>query len=187
MGEAVVVGTDARTVEEYSNSLFDRMMSDMRYKKVAYMEYLSTTALSGVNSTTFALKAWAANNSYLFHEAYIGFNITLKKLSNGSAIEENKLCAPINNVIGSAFSSVNVSLNERCITPNSQMYVYKCYLETLLGRPKEWKETKLTVSGWEQDTPKFFDGKDGSGPSLSNAGFFARMLPHVVYTDAANF
>ena len=69
----------------------------------------------------------------------------------------------------SIFSQINVSLNERLVTPSTNTYAYRAYLETLLSYGPAAKESHLTAAMWYKDTSGHFDETD----SL-NSGFLAR-------------
>ena len=76
---------------------------------------------------------------------------------------------PVNNWIHSLFNQVDVSLNERLITPSTNTYPYRSYIETLLTYGPAAKESQLTQSLWYQDTAGHMEDKDSS-----NIGFKQR-------------
>lgn len=75
--------------------------------------------------------------------------------------------APINNWIHSMFSQIDVYLNQKCISPPSNNYAYRAYLENLLNYGDLAKNSHLTASLWiEDDAGKFND--------LGNTGYIKR-------------
>jgi hypothetical protein len=60
--------------------------------------------------------------------------------------------APVNNWMHSMFSQVDVYLNQKCISPPSNCYNYRAYIENLLTFGKDAKKTHLQSSFWFKDT-----------------------------------
>ena len=67
------------------------------------------------------------------------------------------IAAPINNWMHSLFSQVDVSLNETLITPSSQTYPYRAYVENLISHGDDAKQSQLTSVLWYKDTKDFMD------------------------------
>jgi hypothetical protein len=61
---------------------------------------------------------------------------------------------------------VDVSLNERLVTPSLNTYPYRAYLETLLSYGPSAKESYLTAAMWYKDTFGHMDDKDGDNKGL---------------------
>lgn len=59
--------------------------------------------------------------------------------------------APTNNWLHSMFSHVDVSLNQKCITPPSNNYNYRAYIENLLNYSSNAKNSHLTSCMWHKD------------------------------------
>jgi hypothetical protein len=80
-----------------------------------------------------------------------------------------KLVAPVNNILHSLFSQIQIFFNNTEVENSNSNYPYKAYIENLLIYDKESKESFLKNQGWIKDTSgKFDDVKD------ANAGFIAR-------------
>lgn len=75
--------------------------------------------------------------------------------------------APINNWLHSLFSHVEVCLNQKCITPPSNHYGYRAYIENLLNYGDAAKKSHLTTSLWYKDDSKKFN-------LVANSGYIAR-------------
>ena len=82
---------------------------------------------------------------------------------------------PVNNLLHSLFSQVNVYLNQKLVSPPNNAYAYRAYIETLLNYGPAAKKSHLTSALWYDDTPSNMDDlTDG------NVGLFARRrLLHV--------
>ena len=64
---------------------------------------------------------------------------------------------PVNLFLHSLFSQVDVSLNERLISPSTNTYPYRAMLETLLNYGEEAKTSQLTTAMFYKDTPGKMD------------------------------
>lgn len=71
--------------------------------------------------------------------------------------------APVNNWVHSMFSQVDVFLNQKCITPPSNHYAYRSYIENLLNYGDIAKNSHLTACMWYKDESAKFDAKNNAG------------------------
>lgn len=71
--------------------------------------------------------------------------------------------APVNNWIHSLFSQVDVYLNQKCISPPSNNYAYRAYLENLLNYGDLAKKSHLTAGLWIEDDAGKFNTPDNTG------------------------
>lgn len=71
--------------------------------------------------------------------------------------------APVNNWFHSLFSHVDVYLNQKCITPPSNHYGYRSYIENLLNYGDGAKKSHLTSCLWYKDDSNAFDSYNNSG------------------------
>ena len=71
---------------------------------------------------------------------------------NGTDIVADTPVAPVNNWLHSLFSQVDVYLNDTLVTPSSNTYPFRSYVETLLSYGAEAKKTQLTSQLWYKDT-----------------------------------
>ena len=75
---------------------------------------------------------------------------------NGTNLDEDDPSSPINNILHSLFSEIDLSLNGKVITPGTDTYPYKAYLEKLLSYEHETLNTQMKAcSMWEKDTPGY--------------------------------
>lgn len=85
-------------------------------------------------------------------------------LSTGD--EKSNVTAPVNNWIHSLFSQVEVTLNGKLISSQSNTYGIRAYIETLLNYGRSAKTSHLTSGLWYKDTAgKFNDFKENTGLS----------------------
>lgn len=76
---------------------------------------------------------------------------------DGNNLTDDISVGPVNNFIHSLFSQVDVYLNQKLISPPSNTYAYRAYIETLLNYGKDAKHSHLTCGLWFNDTPKYMD------------------------------
>lgn len=77
--------------------------------------------------------------------------------------------APINNWLHSMFSQVDIYLNQKCITPPSNNYNYRAYIENLLNYTESAKQSHLTSGMWYKDSA-------GKMNDVTNEGHLKRKI-----------
>lgn len=70
---------------------------------------------------------------------------------------------PVNNWMHSLFSQVDVYLNQKLVSPSSNAYPYRAYIENLLTYGPEAKDSHLTSVLWYRDTPEHMEAADNEG------------------------
>ena len=85
---------------------------------------------------------------------------------NGTDIVAVTPVAPVNNWLHSLFSQVDVYLNDTLVTPSSNTYPFRSYVETLLSYGAEAKKTQLTSQLWYKDTAGHTEGTTVNAGSL---------------------
>jgi hypothetical protein len=64
----------------------------------------------------------------------------------------------VNNILHSLFSEIDVSLNGKVVTPGTDTYPYKAYLEKLLSYSPDTLQTQMKACTlWEKDTAEHMD------------------------------
>ena len=79
--------------------------------------------------------------------SYFTMELRLKKSDNGNLDAAEKLW-PVNNLAHSIIKQIDLQLNGTLISPQSDTYHYKAYLETLLNFDREDGKTVLGPQGW---------------------------------------
>ena len=70
----------------------------------------------------------------------------------GTDLAADTPVAPLNNWLRSIFSQVDVYLNDTLVTPSSNTYPFRAYVDTVLSYGDEAKNTQLTSQLWYKDT-----------------------------------
>ena len=79
---------------------------------------------------------------------------------NSGVLADDAPVAPVNLVMHSLFSHVDVSLKDKLISSASGNYAYRAYLETLPNRGKSAKNSQLTAGLWYKDDAGAMDAMD---------------------------
>ena len=89
----------------------------------------------------------------------------------GTELAPDTPVAPVNNWLHSLFSQVDVYLNDTLVTPSSNTYPFRAYVDTLLSYGAEAKTTQLTSQLWYKDTAGHMDATTADG---GNTGLVER-------------
>ncbi|KAK3083338.1 hypothetical protein FSP39_019979 [Pinctada imbricata] len=80
---------------------------------------------------------------------YIKLKITQ---TNGTDLANDTQTTPVNNFLHSMFNEIDLSLNGKIISPSTNTYPYRAYLETLLSyRPDTLKKSIKASNLWVKD------------------------------------
>lgn len=64
---------------------------------------------------------------------------------------------PVNHMLHSMFNQIDVYFNQKLVSPPNNAYAYRAYIEALLNYSSAAKESHLTSSLWDADTPGMMD------------------------------
>ena len=90
--------------------------------------------------------------------------------ADGTALGGDADVGPVNLWLHSLFGDVTISLNEKIVSPPTNVYAYRAYIETLLSYGTSAKNSQLTAAAWYVDTAGKFELRDDT-----NKGFKARQ------------
>ena len=79
--------------------------------------------------------------------SYFSMELSLKKSDNAN-LDAAEALWPVNNLAHSIIKQIDLHLNGTLISPQSDTYHYKAYLETLLNYDREDGKTVLGPQGW---------------------------------------
>lgn len=85
------------------------------------------------------------------------------EIKNKDNKDEATELGPINNWLHSIFSQVDVFLNQKCVTPPSNNYNYRSYIENLLNYTENAKNSHLTAGLWYKDQAGQMNSKTNKG------------------------
>jgi hypothetical protein len=98
--------------------------------------------------------------------------------ADGTPLAEGAAVAPENNWFHTLFSQVDLYLNDRLVSPSTNTYAYRAYIENLLTFGGDAKESQLTTQLFYQDTVNKFDivpndASAGQNPGMDKRRAFA--------------
>ena len=86
-------------------------------------------------------------------------------------LDTDNAVGPVNNWLHSLFSQVDVYLNDTLVTPSTNTYPYRAYIETALSYGADAKETQLTSQLWYKDTAGRMNSVALADDDTANVGF----------------
>ena len=87
--------------------------------------------------------------------------------ADGAALDENEKVGPVNLLLHSLFSQIDVFLQDCLVSTSNNTYPYRAFLETLLSYGEEAKQSFLTSELYYKDTAGKMDVAD---PTLAGVG-----------------
>ncbi|XP_056022006.1 uncharacterized protein F54H12.2-like [Ostrea edulis] len=150
--ESCACGTD-------SLELFKVPPTNVTIEDSKWMEYypISSTLNSDTAPIEFEIKG--QGDEYLdLSQSYLQMICKFTKGDGTSLTGGNSTSTPVNNILHSLFSEIDVSLNGKVITPGTDTYLYKAYLEKLLSYSHRTLKTQMKACTlWEKDTAGHMD------------------------------
>lgn len=163
--EAQTVG-----VQSYQSSFFSQGMVDTRYVSSDYTVFYPQSVLNQCQTVDFVLPSMRSGSIYKIQDALIYVCLKLTK-ENGDKLDDTSLTAPGNNIVHTLFSDVKVFVNGVQLNPNSRLYAYKAYLQTVLFSEKMEKFAPLEISGYYYDSGRLLFDKNSLGFKKRRAFF----------------
>ena len=120
-----------------------------------WVEFYPLATLSDSGPIEFVVKG--DSEHYLdLSNSYIHAQIKVVKSDNSNLLDTDPI-APVNLILHSLFSSVDISLNGTLITSSTNTYPYRAYLETLLNYGNDAKSSQLNNAGYYNEGGPFYD------------------------------
>ena len=82
------------------------------------------------------------------NRSYFEVELQMKNAADNANLVAADTIFPVNNLAHSLFKQINVRLNGTLISPQTDTYHYKAYLETILNNNRQDGETILQPEGW---------------------------------------
>ena len=155
------------TVVNSALQLFEKPPSD--YSIHAYRMVTIQPTTTGINPMEFIVPKL---DSFVdLDRSYFTMELRLKKSDNGNLVANEKLW-PVNNLAHSIIKQIDLHLNGTLISPQSDTYHYKAYLETLINYDRKDGKTVLRPAGWFNaiDSPTEWTANNTDTTSNSGAG-----------------
>jgi len=149
--------------------LFSVPLTQKSIESAGYVHYKPLSSLGDGSVIDFVVEG--RGDSYIDLGDTI-LAVTAKVVKNDNTpLDANDEVAPVNYFLHSLFSQVDIYLNQRLITPSSNTYPYRAYIETCLGYDKSSKDTHLQMGLYHKDTAGEFNtlGVDNTGYTARKA------------------
>ena len=142
-----------------SLELFKVPATNVTLEDSKWMEYypISSTLNSDTAPIEFEIKG--QGDEYLdLSQSYLQVMCKFTKGDGSDLTGANSTSTPVNNILHSLFSEIDVSLNGKVVTPGTDTYPYKAYLEKLLSYSPDTLHTQMRACTlWEKDTAGHMD------------------------------
>lgn len=99
--------------------------------------------------------------------------------SDPPAVAATEKVGPINNILHSLFSQVDVRINNSLVSSTDNLYPYRAYLENLLSYGNEAKAEQLWYDGWVQDSAENMDQSDPLAVATAATATTAAIVPNL--------
>ena len=137
-----------------------------------FVEYNPIATISQGNPIEFSITGAGQDyidlsNSQLYVRAQI-------VKANNDAIDAGDNVGPVNLLLHSLFSEVDITLNDTLVTDSNNTYAYRSYLETVLSYGDAAKSSQLTSSLYYKDVATHFEEANPHDANGVNTGFRKR-------------
>lgn len=151
--------------------LFSVPLTQTSVESGTYVDYHPVASLNNTNVIEFNVPG---SSSYLdLASTYLHAQVKLTA-ADGSDTDGAASVGPVNLLLHSLFSQVDVSLNGKTITSSTNTYAYRAMIETLLDYGKPAKESQLTAALFYKDTAGHMDDTNVGGGG-TNMGLRKRV------------
>lgn len=133
-------------------SELDLFAVPLTQSSIEHGRFVEFGPLSSIDDGTIEFKISGSESEYLdLVNTYIFIKVKVLTAA-GANIPGEAEVAPINLLLHSLFSQVDMMLGDTLVTSSTNTYPYRAYLETLLSFGGEAKSSQLTAGMWYKDT-----------------------------------
>lgn len=119
-------------------------------------------------------------------KTFLLLKMKIVKADGGAYLAATDKVGPVNNVLHSLFSQVDVYINNTLVSSNDNLYPYRAYIENLLSYNREAKAEQLVHEGYyEDETGPGEDGKNGNGMDVTDPTLVTKNSVPAVGSAAA--
>lgn len=132
--------------------LFTLPPTQTTIEKSSWVHYKPISSLSDDAPLEFVVPGHGDEYLDLAH-TMLSLKVKLSE-KEGEEGEVDDNAGPVNNLMHSMFSQIDVYLNQKLVSPPNNAYAYRAYIETLLNYGESAKNSHLQSVLWYPDTPK---------------------------------
>jgi hypothetical protein len=138
----------------------------------AYVEYNPISTISQGTPIEFSITG--AGQDYLdLSNTQLYVRAAVVK-ANNEPIDAGDHVGPINLLLHSLFSEIDITLNDTLVTSSNNTYAYRSYLETVLSFSSAAKTSQLTSALYYKDVANAFEDSNPHDDAGTNTGFKKR-------------
>lgn len=130
--------------------LFSIPPTQTTIEKGSWVQYKPISSLTDGSTIEFVIPGSGDNYLDLAHTM---LNLKVKMVPKRENTPIDPAAGPVNNLLHSLFSQIDVHLNNKLISPPNNAYAYRAYIETLLNYGSAAKSSHLQTVLWYADTP----------------------------------
>jgi hypothetical protein len=145
MTEQTILESGSIEAIDFASHFFEKIPHDSRTIQTKYEAFKPTGSYENT-SLSFTLPQLMANDIYRLQDSLLEVHVKLVT-TDGASPADKALVTPVNNVLFSLFSEVEVQFNTTVVTKDSGGYAYMCYLHNLLNFDIESKLAQLQAPG----------------------------------------
>lgn len=149
-------------------SLFDLPPTQTAVENIYFQDVRPISQISDSSPIEFQLSA--QNGMDYIDLKRSRLYVKLKVMNGDTVLEDGDVIGPVNLLLSSLFSQVDVSMQNKPINSSGAHYPYLSMLNTLINYGGDAKSSQLTSQLWESDNSGEFD--DVNAKSGKNGGLF---------------
>lgn len=153
-------------------SLFDLPPAQTAVENIYFQDVRPISQISDSSPIEFQLSA--QNGMDYIDLKRSRLYVQLKVMNGDTVLEDGDVIGPVNLLLSSLFSQVDVSMQNKPINSSGAHYPYLSMLNTLINYGGDAKSSQLTSQLWESDNSGEFD--DVNAKSGKNGGLLKRAL-----------
>lgn len=135
--------------------LFSTPPTQGAYENIQWVDYRPVSQLKEDAPVEFVIPS--CGSQYLnLKQTYLKVKARLLKM-DGTELDMEDTVGPVNNIMHSLWSQVEVLAQQKMVSPATNNYGYKALIETLLSYDANAKGTQLQASGFFKDTAGAMD------------------------------
>lgn len=171
-----------------SLELFQVPPTNIALQESKWMEYYPVASTLNSDTAPIEFDIQGQGDEFIdLSQTYLQVVCKFTKGDGSNLTGLNSNSTPVNNILHSLFTEIDVTLNGKIISPGTDTYPYKAYLEKLLSYRSNTLETQMkSCSLWEKDTAGHMDDAklDAATQSKSQFDVPAGDNPKVTVTAA---
>lgn len=149
---------DSQDIHPTELDLFSTPPTQSTYDKIQWVDYHPVNPIKEDSPLEFVIPA--SGSQYInLNQTYLHIKLKVVK-ADGTDMEIDDKVAPINEVLHSLWSHVEILLQQKLINVSTTNYGYKSLMETLLSYDTNAKNTRLQSEGFFKDTSGVMDAND---------------------------